>query len=375
MLSIAHEAPLEVLRKVPELVPALLRESLGLELPSFTAASRTDSDFTQVRPAPFRADLAVTLHGKDGQQRPAMGIIVEIQRSRDRRKRRSWPLYTAALHAQLHCQTCLVVVAMDEGVARWAGAPIRTLQPGSPFTPLVLGPGRIPRVSRERARREPWMAALSALAHGNDPDGTSIVLAAVAALDGLEDERARVCLDLIRESLNDAALRALEDEMQVGNYEISSTIARYFEEKGQIRATRRALLEVAEKRFGLTGDEIRRPIEACRELEHLTALFSQINTARDRRTVQRLVAELEAQLAQPAQPARTARHQAPRARTKTARTTRTGRGARAGSTGRATRRAQVSRTARAARTAQVSRTARAARTARTARATRARVAR
>lgn len=62
VLSIAHEAPLEVLRKVPELVPALLRESLGLELPSFTAASRTDSDFTQARPAPFRADLAITLH-------------------------------------------------------------------------------------------------------------------------------------------------------------------------------------------------------------------------------------------------------------------------------------------------------------------------
>jgi hypothetical protein len=325
-----------VLRKVPELVPALLRESLGLELPSFTAASRTDSDFTQARPAPFRADLAITLHDSGPGQRPVMGIIIEIQRGRDHRKRRSWPLYTAALHAQLRCQTCLVVVAMDEGVARWAAAPIRSLQPGSPFTPLVLGPGRIPRVSRERARREPWMAALSALAHGNGPGGAPIALAALAVLDGLDDERAKLCVDLIRESLNDDALRALEDEMQVGKYEISSTIARYFEEKGQLRARRSDLLEVVEQRFGLAGDEIRRPIEACRELDRLTALFSQINTARDRRTVERLVAKLEAELAQPARPTRAARHQAPEARTK-----------RAARTGRATRTARAARAPRA----------------------------
>ena len=328
VLSIAHQAPLEVLRKAPAIIATLLREALGIEVPGFASASIIDADFTQARATPFHADLAITLQGSSRDRPPVMGIIVEIQRHRDNNKRYSWPLYVAALHARLGgCQTCLVVLAVDERVARWAAAPIGTLQPGSPFIPLVIGPEQIPQISRERARREPWLAALFALAHGHGRDPEAAAQAALAALEELRDDRAML-FDLISASFNEAAWRALENamriSMRIGDYELRSDFARrYFgkglkkgREEGQLKATRALLVELAKDRFGLAEGHVRRAVEACDDVDRLTALFSRISVARDRRTVERLLARLDE-----TGPERPARHQ--RRRTITARRTTT----------------------------------------------------
>jgi hypothetical protein len=292
--SFVHDGPLDSLRKQPAQVPTLVREALGLELPRFTHVTLTDSDYTQVRPTSFHADLTVTLHGDGREPKPVMGIIVEIQLRRDSRKRRSWPLYAAALHARLRCQTCLVVIAPDARVARWAAAPITTLQPSAPFIPLVIGPEQIPRLSRRRARRQPWMAVLSTLAHGNSPGGIGIARAAIDALRGLPDERAKVCFDLIRASLNEATWCALENEMQHGKYEYKSDFARHYVgeglQRGQLQMARTLLLRLANDRFGLSGNALQRAVEACGDLDRLTTLHHQIGVARDRQTAERLIA-------------------------------------------------------------------------------------
>jgi hypothetical protein len=382
MASFAHDGPLDLLRKRPRQVAAMLRETLGLELPRFATASPTDSNFTQIRPAAFYADLTITLHGGGRDRRPVMGIIIELQLNRDGRKRRSWPLYAAALHARLRCQTCLVVIAPRAGVARWAATPIETMQPGSPFRPLVVGPEQIPRVSIGRAHRQPWMAVLSALAHGNSPGGVSIALAAIDAVSSLPDEHAMVCFDRIRESLDEAAGRALEHEMHYGRYEFKSEFARrYFGagiEKGRkeghkeglregherglkrglheglerglheglerglheglerglheglerglhegLEAMRAALLVVAEQRFGLAVGKLRQQLEACDDLGRLTDLLTKVSTAPDRGTVERLVAGLGRT------PARRATRATRGARTAEGRATRTARARRA----------------------------------------------
>jgi hypothetical protein len=327
--SLIHDGPLDSLRKQPAQVPALIREALGLALPRFGRVTLTDSDYTQVRPTSFHADLTVTLHGAGREPKPVMGIIVEIQLRRDSRKRRSWPLYAAALHARLRCQTCLVVIAPDAGVARWAAAPIATLQPNAPFIPLVIGPEQIPRLLLARARRQPWMAVLSALAHGNSPGGVPIARAAIEAIRGLPDERAKVCFDLIRASLNETVWRALENEMQHGKYVYKSDFARHYvsegreegrregreeghqkgreeghrkgreeghqkgRKEGQLQMARTLLLRLAKDRFGLSGDSFRRAVEACDDLARLTSLHHQLVVARDRQTAERLVAALE----------------------------------------------------------------------------------
>lgn len=65
----------------------------------------------------------------------------------------------------------MIVVATDAVTARWAATPILTLQPGSSFAPLVIGPDHIPRVAIDRVQDDPALAVLSGLVHGNDADG------------------------------------------------------------------------------------------------------------------------------------------------------------------------------------------------------------
>ena len=144
MSSVDHEAPLVVLREEPALVARLLREVLGVALPQFTRAAVGDAGFTQAVPAEWRADLVVELRGGPDHDGAVMGVVVEIQRSRDDDKRRSWPFYAAALHARLRCPTCLIVIATDEATARWAATPLESVQLGSSLVPLVLGPDDIP---------------------------------------------------------------------------------------------------------------------------------------------------------------------------------------------------------------------------------------
>ncbi len=308
MLSIAHEAPLAVFRHAPALVPALLQEALALELPAFTAAELGDADFTQPLPAEFRADLVIRLVGAPPDRPAVLGIVVEIQRARDDDKRRSWPLYVAALHARLRCPTCLVVLATDAAVAAWAATPITSLQLGTSFVPLVLGPDHVPRVDAERARREPWLAVLSALAHGNRLDGAPVTRAAIAAIGTLDDERATFCFKLIYASLNDAARRALEDEMLTSkDLEWESPFLRRIfgegrekgleEGRGEARRdglqrARRTLLELASRRLPEVSAETRGRVEACDDEERLDLLVVEVGAAPDVAAVERVLAEL-----------------------------------------------------------------------------------
>ncbi|KYF65841.1 hypothetical protein BE11_44610 [Sorangium cellulosum] len=68
-------------------------------------------------------------------------------------------------------------------------------------------------VAPEAARR-PELGALSAMAHGEGEQGTTIAAAVLPAVAGLRDDRARVYGDLVPDSLSDAVRRALETMMK-----------------------------------------------------------------------------------------------------------------------------------------------------------------
>lgn len=87
MPSLPHELPLELFRQCPELIVHLLGEVLDIPLPPYGQVRLEESDFTQVTPTEFRADLVLTLL-QDGV--PVMGIVVEIQRQIDPRKPYTW---------------------------------------------------------------------------------------------------------------------------------------------------------------------------------------------------------------------------------------------------------------------------------------------
>ena len=112
--------------------------------------------------------------------------------------------------------------------------------------------------------------------------------------------------------------------MQYSDYEYKSDFARrYFGaglEKGLkegILAMHEVLVQIAEQRFGLPRGRVRRALGACRDLEQLTTLVTQVGAAPDRRAVERLLARLEAK-----QPGRSRDHRRT-GRAKAARATQT----------------------------------------------------
>ena len=235
MTSLPHEVPLALFRECPELVPTLLRDLLHLALPPFVEVRVAEADFTQLAPTEFRADLVLTLTAADGS--PVLGIIVEVQRQIDGHKRFTWPLYATQLRAKLQCPVVLLVFTDDPAVARWAGRTIAlTPDAESRFVPNVLGPERVPWVrSAEEAAGAPELAVLSALAHGNERGGLDVVLAALGAALGLDDDRKRLYYDLIVQSLNEATRRVLEVEMQPGKYEYKTEFAKSYLAQGEAK--------------------------------------------------------------------------------------------------------------------------------------------
>lgn len=275
MPSLPHELPLALFRECPELALYLLSQVLGVPLPHYTEVRIEEADFTQVVPTEFRADLVLTLHDKT----PVLGIVIEVQRQIDERKRYTWLVYVAVLRARLERDVVLLVITDDGVVAEWAAAPIQ-IGPGSMLSVHVIGPGRVPWVrTAEEARRLPELAVLSALAHGNEPAGMEVLLPTLGAMVGLDEERKKFYIDAILVALNEATRRALEQEMQMqpGKYEYKSEFARTYiaqgraegEARGRAEGEAKALLMMLAARGIEVDAKTREDILSCIDLEQL----------------------------------------------------------------------------------------------------------
>src|SRR5262249_27685863 len=146
---------------------------------------------------------------------PVFVLIVEVQLDTDHDKRWSWPVYSMGARATYRCPVGLLVIAPDPKVAAWCAEPIETGIPGFVLRPPVPGREAGPTgTAPAEAARRPELAVLSAMAHGEGEMGAAIAAAALPAVRGLDDERARFYGDLVLQSLNDAARRALETLMK-----------------------------------------------------------------------------------------------------------------------------------------------------------------
>jgi hypothetical protein len=75
----------------------------------------------------------------------------------------------------------------------------------------VLGPASVPEVTDlEEAAREIELTVLSAVAHGNGPNGVAVVKAALFALERLDREHAAVYFQILWNGLRAPMQRALE---------------------------------------------------------------------------------------------------------------------------------------------------------------------
>jgi hypothetical protein len=269
MPSMAHEILADLFKNRPSLAAEILAEVLGISLPTYTEARLASIDLTEIQPAEYRADVVVVLFDHDI---PVRVIIVEVQLAIDSRKRLSWPAYVTVSRAIHGCPADLLVVAPDPAVAEWCAEPIAIGVPGFILEPPVLRHTAVPIVTDPaEAARRPELGVLSALAHGETEQGATIAAALLPAIRGLDDDRTKLYYDLVYNSLNAAARRALEAMMK--GYEYQSDFAKKYvaqgRTEGRTEEAARALLTVLRVRGIAVPDAVRERILAQKDPERL----------------------------------------------------------------------------------------------------------
>jgi hypothetical protein len=150
----------------------------------------------------------------------------------------------------------------------------------------VLGREAVPIVvDPAEAARRPELAVLSAMAHGHGEHGAAIAAAVLPTIQRLDDERARFYGDLVLNSLNEAARRALEAMMK--GYEFQSDFAKKYvalgrdqgRTEGRTEGEAHALLTVLQARGIAVPDGARERILAQKDPERLERWLQKAATA------------------------------------------------------------------------------------------------
>ena len=276
MVSMAHEVLVDLFKNRPSLAAEILSEVLGVEMPVYAQARLASIDLTEIQPAEYRADVVVVLL-LEGDV-PVRVIVVEVQLDKKERKRFTWPAYLAVCRAVHECPADLLVVAPDAGVAAWCAEPIEIGAPGFVLRPQVLRRVDVPVVeSPEEAARRPELGVLSAMAHGDSEKGAAIASVVLPVLGGLDDDRARFYYDLVCNSLNEAARKALDEKMK--GYEYQSDFAKKYVAQGRAEGEALLLLRALAARGIAVSNAERERILGERDVERLERWFDRAMVA------------------------------------------------------------------------------------------------
>jgi hypothetical protein len=277
MVSLLHEGALKLVRDRPAFAADLLGQLLGIKVPSFREARLDDATLNQLVPVESRADALVVFTRK----KPVFGAIVEAQLKPDEEKLFAWPHYAVAARARHRCPFVVVVVTPKRSTASWAGETIE-LGGGNQYTPLVVGPEGIPRLTdRKQAVREPQLAILSVMAHGRGEVKTAAAIgtAAAHAISKFSEDQRLLYSLLIESNLSAAARKAIEMEPGLEKF-FTNAQRRNFERgktegkaegkaEGVAKGKAESLLTILTGRgLTLTADQ-RRRITACTDLAML----------------------------------------------------------------------------------------------------------
>lgn len=294
MPSLEHEFPLDLIRHSPDLAAVLLAHTAQMPLPEYTRARCDSGDTTTTAPPELRADSVVVCERASGsadrEAEPVLAIIIECQTGHDRRKRFSWPAYTANLRARLECGVILLVLTPDEALARWCAEPIDL---GGGFhvqRPLTLPLSALrPVTDPEIAAAHPELAILAAAVHRTED--TAALDALLPAFAALDHSKTTLYSDYVLAALPAAARKYLEDTVTAGTYEFKTElIGRPYREgkaegmvegkaEGKAEGEATALLAVLDARGIPLDDHTREHIRTTTDLDLLTTWIRRAATA------------------------------------------------------------------------------------------------
>lgn len=137
----------------------------------------------------------------------------------------------------------------------------------------MLGPSVVPEITDPaEAEKEVELAVLSAVAHGNGPNGLVVVRAAVRAFDRLDPELAMVYFQIIYEALREPLQRALEAMVMERQSEGKATLPPFAqkifergEQKGKLEEKREVLLRLLGRAGIALTEEERTRVQACED--------------------------------------------------------------------------------------------------------------
>jgi len=245
MPSLEHNSLTEMFRENPSLAPHFLQILFHIEVPPHTSVAVVESSLDQLIPIEFRADLVIELRDAIGAL--VLAIVFEAQRDIDPDKEYSWPVYVTVVRARKRCQAIILAVAPNPEVATWAAREIDLGLGLGSVRPLVIGPAILPEVTDPAiAEKETELAVLSAVAHGNGPNGLAVVLAAFGALGRLDHEHAAAYFQIIYNALREPIRRALEAlimEQQTDTAATFPPFAQKLIERGKLEGIREGKLE------------------------------------------------------------------------------------------------------------------------------------
>lgn len=278
MPTIAHEAPIELLRRNPMLAVELLRDVPGLDLPGNADATLGCTDLSNVIPAQFLADMVITVKGGPGKG-PVLAVVVESQLRNPEEKEFSWPVYLTTARKLNQCEALLLVICPDTGQADACRRVIRTGHPGFDLRPIVIDPSTTPDPAGPGSPEMTVFAACMGTIDLEHEAGQHHVLNAVRDLD---TEQRRAYTTLILAVASDAARHALEAMMTTFSYK--SDFIEGFVEEGIAKGKAEGLLKVLGSRgIRLTGKQSDL-VQTCHDLEQLDLWFDRAltaNTAKD----------------------------------------------------------------------------------------------
>jgi hypothetical protein len=278
MPGIAHEAPLELLRRDPLLAAVLLR-GLGVVIPADATAAMASADLSASVPAGLRADAVVVLSGTGGAR---LAVIVEVQLRYDTGKRYSWPAYLTQVRAAHRCPAVLLVICPGSATARRCRAPIPTGHPGFDLAPLVIDSATLPDPGREAA--SPELVVLAVLTGALDLGQDSARRLVLARLAGLDASRLKTYTVFVLNAASESARQALEALMTT---KFKDTFVDQLmaegeakgQAKGEAKGEARMILRVLAARGLKVPAEIRQRVLSCADTSQLEAWGDRAATA------------------------------------------------------------------------------------------------
>jgi hypothetical protein len=291
MPSVAHEAPIELIRQHPGLAVELLRAMSDVDLPSEIAVSLGPTDLSEVVPVKFLADAVVIVANKATGE-PALVIIIEPQGRDDRTKEFSWPVYLTVARRHLQCQRAfLLVICPDPDEAKKCRRLISTGHPGFDLIPAVIDPLNAPGVGSA----SPYLAIFAAFmgAMNLEADqGVRAFLTAVRESGASTADRKRLSTIMLNLA-SDAARRRLETMMTTMEWK-SDFIEGFVQEglqkgmrqglqqgmqQGEVKARSEDVLKIIDSRAIKVTGEQRDQVTSCTDIAQLDEWFDSALTA------------------------------------------------------------------------------------------------